>query len=418
MHAAFGVNADLPPGKAKGRGSARASVGEEELQLTEHQVPILTPDMPVLDNSLGCQIEHSPQRIVVGKAGFVLGDLPELPVQALDDVGRVYDFPNLRRIFKEGAQNLPVVLPALDAGGILLAPGIGEPTQVFLRLVQSNGGIDLFQVGNNLLDVFIADIPGRAADLVDDAPLQTALGIDRPDGLHHAAQTVSAKQIHIQNTPAFEVIQHIQPKFAALMRPNPDPQDVLPTIHGDAQHHIGRLGHIPVIFLDLIVDGVHEHEGIDRFQRPVLPGAYFRHDFFTDFAHQLRGDLHIVQALDLLGNVPLTHSAGIQGKDFVFHALGVTVIFSNDFRLVVALPVPGHPDVDLSKLGLDRLLRIAVAVVGGAVFTACPLAPFPPQFLVHLHFHHLLDDVTEHLFHSRHDVRRAGEVLALNILLQ
>ena len=126
MRAACCVNAVPPPGNSKGRGSARAAVGKEELQLAEHQVPVLAPGMPVLYDPLGCQVKHSPQRIVVGKAGFVLGDLPELPVQALNDVGRVYDFPDFRRVFKERAQDFPVVLPAFDAGGILLAPGVRE----------------------------------------------------------------------------------------------------------------------------------------------------------------------------------------------------------------------------------------------------------------------------------------------------
>lgn len=89
-----------PSGNAKGRELARAAVGEEKLQLAEHQVPILTFGMPMFYNPLGRQIEHSPQRIVVGKAGFVLGDLPELTVQALYNVSRVYDFPNFRPIFK------------------------------------------------------------------------------------------------------------------------------------------------------------------------------------------------------------------------------------------------------------------------------------------------------------------------------
>ena len=78
-----------PPGNSKGRGSAHAAVGEEDLQLAEYQIPILTSGVPVLYDPLGRQIEHPPQRIVVGKAGFVFRDLPELPVQALDDVGRV-----------------------------------------------------------------------------------------------------------------------------------------------------------------------------------------------------------------------------------------------------------------------------------------------------------------------------------------
>lgn len=189
--------------------------------------------MPVLHDPLGRQIEHSPKRIFVGKAEIVLGDWPELPVQPLDDVGRIYDFPALRRAFKEGAQKLPGVLPALDAGGILLAPGVRKAAQVFLRLVHGNGGIDILQVGNNLFDVLIADIPGRAAELVHDASLQTTLEIDHPDSPHHAAQTVGTKQIDIQNTPVFEAIQHIQPKFAALMFIDPDAQDVLPTVHGN-----------------------------------------------------------------------------------------------------------------------------------------------------------------------------------------
>ena len=35
--------------------------------------------------------------------------LPELAVEALDDVGRVYDFTDLRRIFIERAQNFPAM---------------------------------------------------------------------------------------------------------------------------------------------------------------------------------------------------------------------------------------------------------------------------------------------------------------------
>lgn len=75
------------------RGSAHAAVGKEDLYLSEHQVPILTSGVPVLHDPLRRQVEHSPQRIVVAKTGCILGDLTELPVQALDDVGRVYDFP-------------------------------------------------------------------------------------------------------------------------------------------------------------------------------------------------------------------------------------------------------------------------------------------------------------------------------------
>ena len=124
---AEGVNA-VPqhPGKTDSRESASFSVSKHDFQLIEYHVPILAPSMPVPDDPLGCQIEHSPQRIVIGKRGLVLCDLTKLPVQALDNVRRVYDLPNLWRIFKEGAQDFPVIFPALYAGRILFAPGISK----------------------------------------------------------------------------------------------------------------------------------------------------------------------------------------------------------------------------------------------------------------------------------------------------
>ena len=160
-----------PPGNPNARGSAHLPVGEHDLQLTENHVPILAPCVPVLNDPLGRQVQHPPQGIVIGKRRLILRNLPELPVQAFNNVRRVYDFPNLRRIFKEGIQNLPVILPALDAGGILLPPGVAEGTQILLRFVQRNGSVDLLQVCNHFLDILVADIFGRAADLVDDAPL-------------------------------------------------------------------------------------------------------------------------------------------------------------------------------------------------------------------------------------------------------
>ena len=65
-----------PPGNPKARGSAHLPVGEHDLQLTEYHVPILASGMPVLDNPLGGQIQHPPQRIVVGERGLILGNLP------------------------------------------------------------------------------------------------------------------------------------------------------------------------------------------------------------------------------------------------------------------------------------------------------------------------------------------------------
>lgn len=61
---------------------------------------------------------------------------------------------------------------------------------------------------------------------------------------------------------------------------------------------------------------------------------------------------------------------------------------------------------------------LTVAVIGGCVFCPSPLAPLLAQLLVHLHFHDLLDNIPEHFLYGFHDISRASEVLALNILLQ
>lgn len=74
--------------------------------------------------------------------------------------------PNAR-----GSAHLPVVLPALDAGRILLPPGVSKETRILLRFIQSNCGVDFLQIGNDFLDILVVDIFGRATDLVDDAPL-------------------------------------------------------------------------------------------------------------------------------------------------------------------------------------------------------------------------------------------------------
>ncbi len=87
-----------PLGQPKEMGSADGSISEHNLQLAEHQVPVLIPGAPTLRDALRGQIEHPAQRVVVGEAGLVFRDLPELTVQALDNVRRVYDFPNFQTL--------------------------------------------------------------------------------------------------------------------------------------------------------------------------------------------------------------------------------------------------------------------------------------------------------------------------------
>ena len=120
---AYSVNAVSLPGNTKVKpGLGRLAILEHNLELSQNHVPVSTSDGPVFDNFSAGEIEHLAQGIVVGEAGFILGDLAELAVQALNNIGRIYDFPDLGRICEKGAQNIPIVLPAFHAGGIAFSP--------------------------------------------------------------------------------------------------------------------------------------------------------------------------------------------------------------------------------------------------------------------------------------------------------
>ena len=124
------------------------------------------------------QIEHFAQGIVVGKAGLVLCELAELAVQALNDIRRVYDFPNLGGICEKGTQNIHVP---------------GPPERLNPASLSVSGARNGIHAARAYRFSPRADKAGRGADLVDDAPLYLALGIDRPNGLHKTLQTVHAE---------------------------------------------------------------------------------------------------------------------------------------------------------------------------------------------------------------------------------
>lgn len=125
---------------------------------------------------------HLAQGIIVGKAGLILCNFLELPVQSLDNICLVYGLLNFCRVFKEDANNLPVFLPALDTGEKLFLVDIPKLVLVLLCLVQGDSSIDFLQTCDRLLDVLIADIFGVAVELMDGTALHAALGKHRLDG--------------------------------------------------------------------------------------------------------------------------------------------------------------------------------------------------------------------------------------------
>ena len=121
----------------------------------------------MLLDALCGQVKHPAQGIVVGKAGLVFRDLTELTVEALDDIGRVYDLPDLGRVFIK-RPNFPPSSSRRRGTVSSTSPRTGQGVH---RLFQGHGGVKFFQAGHYLFDVLIADETGGRADLVDDTPL-------------------------------------------------------------------------------------------------------------------------------------------------------------------------------------------------------------------------------------------------------
>ena len=108
-------------GNPKPRESACFPVREQNVQLAEDHVPIVAPGMPMLYHPLGRQIQHPAQWIVIGKRRLVLSNLPELTVQALNNIRRVRIWLKLfTPIQSKQLQSDDILFSLMDSSYVLL----------------------------------------------------------------------------------------------------------------------------------------------------------------------------------------------------------------------------------------------------------------------------------------------------------
>ena len=164
----------LTSGNPNGRGgypSYSLSSLKKYPQLIRHHVPISTNHRPVICDILRRKIQHFPQGVIVGERRLVLRDLSELAVQPFDDIGCIYDFPNLSRICKKRRENIPVFFPASYAAGIRFCPFVLEFDQPVHRLIFIDRSVNLLQVRHHFFQVLPIHIFGGRTDLVNNASL-------------------------------------------------------------------------------------------------------------------------------------------------------------------------------------------------------------------------------------------------------
>ncbi len=148
---------------------------------------------------------------------------------------------------------------------------------------------------------------------MNDATLDLCVWKSRFNSLSETCQSVHAEQKYIFNSTSLELIQHIQPKFTALIFANPYAENIFLTVKIDAQNYIRSLRDILMIFLDLVMNCIHkQHKRIYTFKRAVFPCSNVRYNLLAYLADKLGRNFYIIQIFDLFGNITLAHSAGIK----------------------------------------------------------------------------------------------------------
>ena len=113
-------------------------------------------------------------------------------------------------------------------------------------------------------------------------------------------------------------------------------------------------------------------------------------------------------------DVPGTHSPAIEWDDLLLNPGDIPLVFGDNLRLELAVPVPGDVDLELPILALELFGGMAVALVG-AVHVAF-LVLFIAQCRIQLCLHKFLQDVLESIPQQGVDVCHTTDVVVCNNL--
>lgn len=112
-----------------------------------------------------------------------------------------------------------------------------------------------------------------------DASLDMSFWKDASDTILQTGHPIHGQEQDILNAPVLDGVKDVEPRALRFPRGNPQPQDVFPAMHINAQDDIhGMVCRTAVLPLDTNPYTVHEDKSIQGGQRPVLPFMEFCHD--------------------------------------------------------------------------------------------------------------------------------------------
>ena len=163
------------------------------------------------------KIEEFKKRVDSGKKIPVSADFAKRAIERFYGVGGVDDFSDLWWEVEEGGELFPVGSPAAAYSGVLGIMGGAEGLKRDARGLYGGSCVDGLEVGGDLLALFPVDEFEAVAQLVDDAALNAAFGIDRFKGLSEAAETVDAADEDVLTPAVFKLGGDGQPEASSFV---------------------------------------------------------------------------------------------------------------------------------------------------------------------------------------------------------
>ena len=99
------------------------------------------------------------------------------------------------------------------------------------------------------------------------------------------------------------------------------------------------------------MDTVHKNKRIYRVQWTRLPLFHFRKDLVRDFADHFGGKFNPIKFLELVMNIPCTHSAGIERDYFLLNPGNIPLIFRDQLWFKLTIAVTGNIDLEFPRTG-------------------------------------------------------------------
>ena len=135
--------------------SVRHPVCKIDGPLCVNYTPVLPSAGPLLRNIYHRQIQHLQQTVIRREDRFCLGHFPELPVKALDRVGRIDQAAHLLRVLEIGAQVGSILPPGPSDLGVFSVPAFRKSVQCS-NLIDS--GVGCLHVCHERLYVLVGHI--------------------------------------------------------------------------------------------------------------------------------------------------------------------------------------------------------------------------------------------------------------------